>query len=494
MAKRPFEEQHMNVSLQESVLALLCYSNRGGAVVATQVESNHFSAPYDALAGAVIRFRNRYRKHPSRLELRSLLERLPVNEEQVEDLRQYLARAVSYAKNVTPEYAATLVHRHAQELALKQSAQHILRTLQEQSSDDDAIDKAMSLIFDTLKVKSIVADKGTSFSDVSKVREAIIETDEDQENSYKIGIRPLDDIGLRIKPGTMLLYIGAKNTGKSWACVHVGSQGILQGARVLHITLEMSEKEVTKRYVQSFFGIANSDATFLYSELKQKSGYSGSWTTKEESPLMYFRGDGVQRKIITKVKRWSRRFSRLKIKEFSSGQCTIANIANYLDFLEYSEHWSPNIVIVDYPDLMKVNSRELRNEIGRTYVNLRGLAAERHFGLFCPTQGNRSALGLETLRSRHVAEDISKIMTADNVLVYSQTDAEKPHGLARLQLEHARTIPAGKVCLISQSYPIGQYIRKAYTMSADYRERRREAEEGGSRRRRFNEDEDEDTE
>ena len=105
------------------------------------------------------------------------------------------------------------------------------------------------------------------------------------------------------------------------------------------------------------------------------------------------------------------------------------------------------------------------------------MASERNFALVAPTQGSRSTIGAKRVRSKDVAEDISKVNTADQTLTYSQTEAEKRLGLARLFVGHARGMEDGQEVVITQAYAIGQFVLESEFMSSAYWEKMKD--EGG---------------
>jgi replicative DNA helicase len=81
------------------------------------------------------------------------------------------------------------------------------------------------------------------------------------------------------------------------------------------------------------------------------------------------------------------------------------------------------------------------------------------------TQGNRSSDNARTVTAGMVAEDWSKIGTADTVLTYSQTSEEKEIGLARVLVAAARDARDKYVVMISQSYATCQFCIDSVYMS-----------------------------
>ena len=85
------------------------------------------------------------------------------------------------------------------------------------------------------------------------------------------------------------------------------------------------------------------------------------------------------------------------------------------------------MVIVDYADILMPtgNFREKRHAIGNIYEDLRGLAGELEIPIWTASQANRSALEEDVIGADKVAEDYSKVMTADFVMSMSRKVEDK---------------------------------------------------------------------
>jgi hypothetical protein len=194
------------------------------------------------------------------------------------------------------------------------------------------------------------------------------------------------------------------------------------------------------------------------------------------------------------IGKWGIKLGNLVVKYFPSGSLTIAALEGYLDYLEIEENFRPTVLIVDYPDLMDQDAKNIRITIGRTFVDLRGIAGKRNMKLITPTQSGRATIGGKRTRSSNATEDISKVFTADYTMTYSQTDEEKELNIARLLLEHARLVGDGSEVLITQSYATGQFALQSAYMAKEFWQkiqelpgdgpRRREDDDGGDRRDR----------
>jgi hypothetical protein len=138
----------------------------------------------------------------------------------------------------------------------------------------------------------------------------------------------------------------------------------------------------------------------------------------------------------------------------------------YLDLLQQQFNFVPDILILDYPDLMSIDSGNLRIDTGRTFIGLRGLAVKRNMALATTTQGNRKAATAKTTRESDIGEDWSKVPTCDYLVTYSQSEAEEERGFARLLVEKARTAKKHYTILITQNYEIGAFCLSSVRMDS----------------------------
>ncbi|MBZ0268688.1 hypothetical protein K8I85_11070, partial [bacterium] len=341
---------------------------------------------------------------------------------------------------------------------------------------EGAVDDIESILYGALRARADTGDAGTFLHDTAR---GLAFLDRRDVGYYALGIPALDRMSVGLVQGELLLYLAGKNTGKSWFCIHCGRQAIIQGARVAHITLEMDEDRVTQRYYQTFLAIASRDAEYVRARLLTEKGdpkgikrddqeYAVGFKDRVASPRAAFSDPKIRRWIRDKIEPWRGRMSRLVVKRFPTGQLTVDALRSYLDLLEQAHKFVPNVLIVDYPDLMKLSSRDFRVDLGRLYIALRGLGVERSMAVVAPTQTNRAGLSAKTTDATMVSEDKTKLDTADTVLMYSQTRQERKRGLARLALEYSRDSERGHVIVLAQSYATGQYVLQSALQSGAY--------------------------
>ena len=193
--------------------------------------------------------------------------------------------------------------------------------------------------------------------------------------------------------GELGVIVAPAGIGKSWTLQAIGAGALKEGKTVVHYTLELNENYVGLRYDSIFSGVTTSN-------------------------IKYYKDD-VQAKI-------SKLPGKLIIKYFPTKGASVQTIGAHLKQIELSGV-NPDVVLVDYADILMPtgNFKEKRHALGNIYEDLRGLAGELEIPIWTASQANRSALEEEIIGADKVAEDYSKIMTADFVMSMSRKVEDK---------------------------------------------------------------------
>lgn len=256
----------------------------------------------------------------------------------------------------------------------------------------------------------------------------------------------------------------------TWKLIQLAKMALLHRLRVVHITLEMSEDRSAQRYYQSLFGIAKRKemvpiTKFELDDLGRISGFD----TKKIMPKLTLDDPKIRRKLERKIDDWgSRILDNIIIKQFPTGSLTLGQLVAFLDNLELTERFVPDLLVLDYPDLMKLDADNYRLAIDALFKGLRGVAVARNVALAVVSQSHRSAAKAKQVGADNVAEAYSKIAHADTIITYSQTDNEKALGLARLHVAGGRNDQDRITVVISQQYAIGGFVIDSSLMRGSY--------------------------
>ena len=204
-------------------------------------------------------------------------------------------------------------------------------------------------------------------------------------------INDITDGGLG--PGELGVVVAPAGIGKSWTLQALGSEVIKKGKTVVHYSLELNENYVGLRYDSIFSGVTTSNIKYHKEEVE---------------------------KTISKLP------GKLLIKYFPTKAASVQTLGSHLKQIEISGI-KVDMVIVDYADILMPTGffKEKRHAIGNIYEDLRGLAGELEIPIWTASQANRSALEEDVIGADKVAEDYSKVMTADFVMSMSRKVEDK---------------------------------------------------------------------
>ena len=193
--------------------------------------------------------------------------------------------------------------------------------------------------------------------------------------------------------GELGVIVAPAGIGKSWTLQALGSEVIKKGKTVVHYSLELNENYVGLRYDSIFSGVTTAN-------------------------IKYHKED-VEKKL-------SQLPGKLLIKYFPTKAASVQTLGSHLKQIELSGV-DIDMVIVDYADILMPtgNFKEKRHAIGNIYEDLRGLAGELEIPIWTASQANRSALEEDVIGADKVAEDYSKVMTADFVMSMSRKVEDK---------------------------------------------------------------------
>ena len=202
--------------------------------------------------------------------------------------------------------------------------------------------------------------------------------------------------------GELGVLVAPAGIGKTWCLQSLGAHLVKEGKTVVHYTLELNANYVGLRYDTVFSGTPTANIKFYQEDVQKVI-------------------DGLTGKLI--------------IKYYPTRSATVNTIAAHLKQMEIQEI-KPDAVIVDYADILKPITlyKEKRFSTGETYEHLRGLAGEFDIPIWTASQANRSSLEEDVIDASKVAEDYSKVITADFVMSVSRKVEDKIANTGRVHV------------------------------------------------------------
>lgn len=155
-----------------------------------------------------------------------------------------------------------------------------------------------------------------------------------------------------------------------------------------------------------------------------------------------------------------------KLHTSSNSSINVQGIVHQLDLWEQYEGFVPDVIIIDYADIMAAedNRKEKRHQEDDRWKALRRLSQDRHCLVATATQTNRSGFGGEDIQVTNVGEDKRKMDHVTAFFGLNRTEQEEEDGVIRvsnlLSREGKRNVFQQAVIL--QCLEIGQPYLASY--------------------------------
>lgn len=446
------------IGIQQDLVTIICYSEDHALMVRNTVPVELYEGIYGDIATRVYDYIDKYNGPPKDHVADLLHDYLHGDDKRrKETFQNTLLNIKENSENLNPQFAIDEAITFVKRQRLKGAVIEAAELLQDQEGQPDLEERIEQILMSAVNSRLESFDVGTFLGDAEKSLRYL----DDNDEYMPTGIRDLDRYRVGPVRGGMWLFLAAAKRGKTWMLANIAKACFLARYRVLHITLEMSEQKVAKRYHQTLFAMANNRQEIDITRIKRdKKGHVLRLDPDTVKPRLSLDDPEIRAKLKKKIAAFGRRLDRIVIKEFPTGSLTVRQLESYLDSLEQASGFVPDLLILDYPDLMDIESGDRdqhRHKLSRLMINLRGLAGKRNFALAVVSQINRGGAEKKLATETSVAEDWSKIANADTVLVYNQTQAERDLKLARLYVAAAREDMDKFIVLVSQSYATGQF-------------------------------------
>lgn len=455
-------EERLSGALQENILILLTYDKTYCKMVRASLTHRLFdSTVFREVAGIAIDFIDKYGE-PVGDHLPDHLEHILKGEDKrkATSYKRLIDNLYLAKDGVNGDFVVSQLHKFVRGQTIKSAIVAAVEAMEDGRVDDAAVEMQKGL-----KAEINVFEAGTDLSNPDQALRFL----DNAEKPLRTGVEALDRFEVGPAPGTLMLITGPLGKGKTWWLMQIGKYAMLQRKKVLHITLEMSEEKTTARYLQMMFAVtkrkgdANRVPRFLRGDVNSVD--SVSFDTLD---LPSFQDDDIREKLTTQIRRRLARRPPFKVKKFPSGQLTVPMLNAYLDGLERHEGFIPDLILIDYAELMRLDPKDRRGSTGALFVDLRGIADERFCSIATASQVNRPGISKLVADETDLAEDISKGFTVDTLVTYNQTRLEQRMGLARLFVAKNRDGEGGMTALITQAYSMGQFCLDSVLMTGDY--------------------------
>ena len=280
-----------------------------------------------------------------------------------------------------------------------------------------AIMESVSLLkqgnYDQIKTKIDTAMKAGADTNIGLEYKTNISSRYEEASRHTIttGWDVIDDLmdgGLA--PGELGVVMAPAGIGKSWMLINIGANAIKAGHTVVHYTLELNENYVGQRYDSVLTGINAQSLKHHQDTVEEK--------------MRSLKGD-------------------LIVKYFPTKSVGVLGLKAHLEKTMMLGK-KPDLVIVDYGDLLKINAKKDKHEaLEELYEELRGMAGEYSIPVWTASQAGRSALEEDVIEADKIASSYGKVMVADFLMSLSRKVEDKMSGTGRGHVIKNRFGPDG---------------------------------------------------
>jgi archaellum biogenesis ATPase FlaH len=237
----------------------------------------------------------------------------------------------------------------------------------------------------------------------------------DKRNYVSTGWSELDDkLYGGFTKASLNIFAGTSGSGKSLFLQNLALNWVNAGLNVAYVTLELSEDLVNLRLYSMVTGL----------------GTRGVMRDQDAATI-------TLRKMFAKIT------GSLMVKKYPEAGTATNDLKAYLKEYEIQQGHKPDILIVDYLDLMYPNNN--RVDVSNLFAKdknvaeeMRALATEWNIPVVTASQLNRSAQSADEHDHSHIAGGISKINTADNVISILTTHKVRESGVQHIQFLKTR--------------------------------------------------------
>jgi len=266
--------------------------------------------------------------------------------------------------------------------------------------------------YDEIKTKIDSAMKAGADTDIGHEykSQVALRYNEAARHTITTGWDVVDDLmdgGLA--PGELGVVMAPAGIGKSWLLINIGANAIRNGKNVVHFTLELNQNYVGQRYDSVITGIPAQNLKNHQEDIENKM---------------------------------SRISGELVIKYYPTKSVGVMALKAHIEKSSMLNK-APDLVIVDYADLLKVSAKDKHEALEELYEELRGMAGEYGVPVWTATQAGRAALEDDIIEADKIAASYGKVMVSDFIMSLSRKVQDKLSGTGRVHIVKNRFGPDG---------------------------------------------------
>jgi hypothetical protein len=265
------------------------------------------------------------------------------------------------------------------------------------------------------------------FNDIEKVKSIMTNASKDSLFSFKGQLGKFVDECCR---GELLAFFAPEKRGKSWWLQEIALTAVTKGCNVAFFSLEMNNEKMLTRFAQYFTGRPSK---------KKHIGCAIPYLTRD-GEVKYRKSDKpvlTPSSAATKLTDMKQliRGATLKLVCWPSDVMTLNDIKFQLDVWKRYDDFIPDVIVVDYADLMAcVDKRlEYRHQLDSIWKGLKKLAQETFCFVATASQTTKDTQK-KAIHKGSASEDKRKTSHPDRILALNQTEDDKEKQIMRVSV------------------------------------------------------------
>ena len=297
--------------------------------------------------------------------------------------------------------------------------------------------------------------------------------------------------------------------GKTFFLQEMAVRALFQRLKVVFISLEMKKKNIKERLYKRItgFGSRTGEDVFIYPVFDCVLNQTGECERPERTNLIQLRSENgtkpdydldmdyractycrdnmirdfqletwyepleIPQFDYTSTRKsmkafWNMYGDNIRGMSYPRFTASISDIKRDLFLLEQHEEFIPDVIIVDYADILKpVSSKGKKlDDIDDIWKMLASIAAERHCIMFSASQGTRGSIYKSDMAQDDLAEWIGKLGHVDLFLGLNQTKEEKRSKILRVNglVHRHKDVDENVSALLLQQLEVGQFFMDSH--------------------------------
>lgn len=455
----------LNHALQENLITLLCYNDEQGKIVSNVLNIELMEGDYRMIAERAIDYWRKYKAAPGDHTADMFGDILgDKHNRRGNTIRRLLRNMISLSENLNTVYVMDQLRNFTR---LQRFKQTIVDSAEKLNNIQEAALPEVEELWDKLlRTREVDFQSGIRLNEIGRVLAHL----QQLQAEFRTGIKELDRRHFIPQRGKLMLFGGAAGRGKTWYLVHIGKHALMDRKKVVHLTGEIDEEEVLGRYYQSIFSVSKRREPVEITSFEREAEDFTGLARSDYKPQFSLDDDLAPLELTEHMNSFGRKAENLFVKRFKPNDWTVGHVRAYLDMLEQTEGFVPDMLIFDYLGLMKKDVKNIRGSMSMNCEDLRGLCIERNMAGVTAHQLSKAGELAVMAKGTHLAEDWSIMGTCDAVVTYSCTDLEFEHGLGRMFVSKNRSDKDRFQIVVTQSYAVGQFALDSMFMNRDYKQ------------------------